>query len=228
MLRETIHTYENIIRYIYNIYTNNNNTNNNNNNNTKIINKMQGITYLQDISGCLRTLSCTTTMREAATYLPGRFATCGSCSDLTAARAAVTQKRIQHTVCTAASDYALSLVPQHVYDPALIAAGAGAIPWNQASDRAVAGVVARNVPSRRTNSAHSSITRARPGACSAPGKGVDIKHGSYDRYLAKLKGRTVGRSCIGTPAAVAVAGNKTQYYSVANSSSPACSGIIFG
>jgi hypothetical protein len=182
--------------------------------------------YVQDASGCLR-MSCTTIM-EAATYLPGRLTTCGSCSDLTAARAEVAQKRIQRTVRTAASDYALSLVPQHVYDPALLAAGAGAIPWNQASDRAVAGVVARNVPSRGTNSARSSITRARPGACSAPGKGVDIKHGSYDRYLAKLKGRTVGRSCVGASAAVAVAGNKTQYYSVANSSSPACGGIIFG
>ena len=182
--------------------------------------------YVQDASGCLR-MSCTTIM-EATTYLPGRLATCGSCSDLTAARAEVTQKRIHRTVRAAASDYALSLVPQHVYDPALLAAGAGAIPWHQSSDRAVAGVVARNVPSRGTNSARSSITRARPGACSAPGKGVDIKHGSYDRYLAKLKGRIVGRSCVGAPAAVAVAGNKTQYYSVANSSLPACSGIIFG
>ena len=93
--------------------------------------------YVQDASGCLR-MSCTTIM-EAATYLPGRLTTCGSCSDLTAARAEVAQKRIQRTVRTAASDYALSLVPQHVYDPALLAAGAGAIPWNQASDRAVAG-----------------------------------------------------------------------------------------
>jgi len=135
------------------------------------------------------------------------------------------QKRIQRTVRTAASDYALSLVPQHVYDPALLAAGAGAIPWNQASDRAVAGVVVRHVPSRGASSARSSITRARPGACSAPGKGVDIKHGSYDRYLAKLKGRTVGRSCVGTPVAAAIVGNKTQYYSVANSSSPACGAI---
>ena len=183
-------------------------------------------TFVQDVSGCLRTLSCTTV--EVPTYIPGRDYTCGSCSDLTAARAEVTQKRIQRTVRTAASDYTLSLVPQHVYDPALLAAGAGAIPWNQASDRAVAGVVARNVPSRGSNSARGSITRARPGACSAPGKGVDIKHGSYDRYLAKLKGRTVGRSCVGTPVAVAIAGNKTQYYSVANSSSPACSEMIFG
>jgi len=182
--------------------------------------------YVQDASGCLR-MACAMII-DVATYVPGRLTTCGSCSDLTAARAEVTQKRIQRTVRTAASDYALSLVPQHVYDPVLLAAGAGAIPWNQASDRAVAGVVARNVPSRGSNSARSSITRARPGACSAPGKGVDIKHGSYDRYLAKLKGRTVGRSCVGAPVAVAVAGNKTQYYSVANSSSPACGGMVFG
>ena len=34
------------------------------------------------------------------------------------------------------------------------------------------------------------ITRCRPGSTSARGAGVDGKHGSYARYLAKLKGKT--------------------------------------
>jgi hypothetical protein len=35
----------------------------------------------------------------------------------------------------------------------------------------------------------------RPGSMSAGGsKGVDMKHGSYDRYLARLKGKSVLRT----------------------------------
>ena len=53
--------------------------------------------------------------------------------------------------------------------------------WNQMSDRAVPGIVKRTmqVPRRRT--------RAWPGKTSAPGSGVDVKHDSYARYLARLK-----------------------------------------
>ena len=124
------------------------------------------------------------------------------------------QKRILKTVRLASSDYVNSLVPQTVYD----ATAPGQLPWNNMSDRAVAGVVHSHVPSRGVNSAHATITRARPGACSAPGSGVDVKHGSYARYLAKLKGKTVGRSCsaasvVPTP----IRGDKTQYFSVSNS-----------
>jgi len=147
--------------------------------------------------------------------------------DLTSARAVIAQKRIQHTVRVSGSAYIDSLAPQHVHDSALDLAP---IPWNQASDRAAAGVVAHNVPSRGASSTHSTITRARHGACSAPGKGVDIKHGSYDRYLAKLKGRTVARTCAATVLPVPVHGNKTQYYSIASSHSciSGGGGIIYG
>ena len=61
------------------------------------------------------------------------------------------------------------------------------------SDRAVPGVVKTNVPSYG-NSTRTSLTRMRPGSTSAPGKGVDMKHGSYDRYLARLKGKSVLRT----------------------------------
>jgi hypothetical protein len=49
--------------------------------------------------------------------------------------------------------------------------------------------VVRNVPSHGANSTKTSVTRMRPGSCSAAGQGVDIKHGSYARYLARIKGR---------------------------------------
>jgi hypothetical protein len=39
----------------------------------------------------------------------------------------------------------------------------------------------------RGSSTKHTITRLRPGALSPGGKGVDIKHNSYDRYLGKLK-----------------------------------------
>ena len=165
---------------------------------------------IQDASGCLR-VTCAAIVKPL-TYSPGRAElACDNCADLTSAYSVITQKRIQRTVRTSGSAYTESLAPQHVYN--------GGSSWNQASDRAVAGAVARNVPSRGASSVHGSITRARPGSTSAPGQGVDIKHGSYARYLAKLKGRTVARSCAPVPASAPLRGNKTQYYSVAAAAS---------
>jgi len=64
--------------------------------------------------------------------------------------------------------------------------------WNQSSDRAVQSIETAVVPTRGS-STRSSITRLRPGSMRAGGKGVDVKHNSYDRYLARLKGRKVLR-----------------------------------
>ena len=96
--------------------------------------------------------------------------------------------------------------------------------WNQMSDRAVPGVVNRNVPSHG-NSRRTSITRHRPGSMSAPStsiqgsKGVDMKHGSYDRYLAKLKGRKPLRTetYVSTAKTIPIRGNKTRTYGIAYS-----------
>ena len=44
-----------------------------------------------------------------------------------------------------------------------------------------------NVPTRG-NSTRGTITGNRPGAMTPGGEGVDVKHGSYSRYLAKKKG----------------------------------------
>ncbi len=86
---------------------------------------------------------------------------------------------------------------------------------NQMSDRAVAGIVHTNVPSHASSTRHS-ITRMRPGSTSAPGAGVDVKHGSYDRYLARLKGRSVLRTqAPAKAAATPLQGNKTRNYGIA-------------
>ena len=45
-----------------------------------------------------------------------------------------------------------------------------------------------NAPTRG-NSTKTTITANKPGAMTPGGQGVDVKHGSYDRYLAKKKGK---------------------------------------
>jgi len=127
------------------------------------------------------------------------------------------QQKIWNTVRVPASEYTMNHAALHVYTPAITNPGMGyyGVNWNQYSDRAVAGIVHSNVPSRGS-STHHSITRMRPGSTSAPGKGVDVKHGSYDRYLARLKGRSVLRTQNPANAApVALMGNKTQKYGIA-------------
>ena len=64
--------------------------------------------------------------------------------------------------------------------------------WNQSSDRAYPSLSklkfqGQNVPSHGS-STRTSLTRHRPGAGGPPGKGVDLKHNSYHRYLLKKKG----------------------------------------
>jgi len=62
--------------------------------------------------------------------------------------------------------------------------------WNQMSDRKEAHIQPNLVPSRG-NSVKYSVTKFdRPGATPG-GVGVDVKHGSYNRYLNRL----VGRKC---------------------------------
>ena len=52
--------------------------------------------------------------------------------------------------------------------------------WNQMSDRAVPGIQTVHVPRQQT--------RHRPGGNGQTGRGVDVKHGSYQRYLNRKKG----------------------------------------
>jgi len=49
-----------------------------------------------------------------------------------------------------------------------------------------------NVPTRG-NSTRYTITGNRPGAMTPGGQGVDVKHGSYNRYLSKKKGAILNR-----------------------------------
>ena len=100
-------------------------------------------------------------------------------------------KRIENTVRVPSSEYTMNKSALNVYTPSQ--SQFAHVNWNQMSDRAVPGITRSVVPSHG-NSTRTSLTRMRPGSTSAPGKGVDMKHGSYDRYLARLKGKSVIRT----------------------------------
>jgi hypothetical protein len=99
------------------------------------------------------------------------------------------QKLIQNTVRVASSNYTMNVGALSVYQspkPQLN------VNWNQQSDRAVPHIqtlVSSPGTNPGGNSRKRSLTRCRPGALSPGGVGVDIKHNSYDRYLARIKGK---------------------------------------
>jgi hypothetical protein len=135
-----------------------------------------------------------------------------------------TQKKIQNVVRVDSSEYLMNKAALNVYTQPT--AAYYNVNWNQQSDRAVPGVVHRNVPRRGDGSStRTSITWLRPGSSSAGSssmqgsKGVDMKHGSYDRYLAKLKGRKDLRTqtYASTSTNVPAQGNKTRQFGVAYS-----------
>lgn len=116
---------------------------------------------------------------------------CHTCSD--PASRTQTQKIIRNLVRQNASLYTDSLATANVYNGENTVA---VINWNQMSDRNNAHIQ-KNVVSSRGSSTKGSITRCRPGASSPGGAGVDVKHGSYDRYLARVKGKSCSKNMLG-------------------------------
>jgi hypothetical protein len=60
------------------------------------------------------------------------------------------------------------------------------------SDRPVPSVQRASIPTgynSSMNRRHTSVTSSKPGSQTPGGKGCDIKHNSYDRYLNRLKGK---------------------------------------
>ena len=90
---------------------------------------------------------------------------------------------------------------------------------SQASDRARFGIQTRYVPSRG-NSTIGSVTRNRPGSLGPAGAGVDVKHNSYARYLARKKAPNLKTQS--NPVALAIEGNKTRKWGLLNTASCAC------
>ena len=103
-------------------------------------------------------------------------------------------KIIQNTVRVDGSLYVSNLGPLNAYQKPISDPTNGfyGVCWNQMSDRAVPGVQRVTVPTgyhTATNRRHTSVTSSKPGCQTPGGKGCDIKHNSYDRYLNRLKGK---------------------------------------
>jgi len=130
----------------------------------------------------------------------------------------ITQKRIWNTVRVPESEYIMNLASLTVYQKPT--SSYANVNWNQYSDRALPGnslVSNITIVPSRGNSTKSSITRLRPGSLKPGGKGVDIKHGSYDRYLARLKGKGPLKTQQNTNI-TPITGNKTKAYGIVGSS----------
>lgn len=120
----------------------------------------------------------------------------------------ITQKRIWNQVRVPSSLYTMNLATMNV-----INSRTTNVNWNQSSDRQVPSIGTYYVPSRG-NTTKGTVTRNRPGASGAVGTGVDIKHNSYARYLARKKGKNIKTNITEV---VPIIGNKTRTYGIISS-----------
>lgn len=81
---------------------------------------------------------------------------------------------------------------------------------NQSSDRSLPSVQTYSLPSHG-NSRRTTLTSLKPGACMSGGKGVDIKHNSYARYLGRKKSCNL-KTQLTTAATFPLSGNKKQMF----------------
>ena len=103
-------------------------------------------------------------------------------------------KLIQKTVRVPSSVYTMNLAGLTAYRPATEATQY--VCWNQMSDRPLPSVQKATIPTgfyTSSNRRHTSVTSSRPGTQTPGGKGVDIKHNSYERRLNRLKGKAALR-----------------------------------
>ena len=100
-------------------------------------------------------------------------------------------KIIQNTVRVPSSLYSMNLGALNVYQNA--ASSPYKVNWNQMSDRVVRHYQTNSSTSQgsmfRGSSTRHTQPGMRPGSTTPGGSGVDIKHNSYYRYLARIKGR---------------------------------------
>jgi hypothetical protein len=91
--------------------------------------------------------------------------------------------------------------------------------WNQSSDRSIPSVQ-KTIVKTHGNSTRQTLTSHRPGAGSPGGIGVDVKHGSYARYLARKKSGIVKSQ---QPTEYnPIRGNKTQSFGLLSSNCVRC------
>jgi uncharacterized membrane protein YgcG len=141
------------------------------------------------------------------TLLMARDGRCVSCGDISCDGCLdeITQKRIWNQVRVPSSLYTMNLATMYIVDGRTTD-----VNWNQSSDRQVPSIGTYYVPSRG-NTTKGTVTRNRPGASGSAGTGVDIKHNSYARYLARKKGKNIKTN---TTEVAPIIGNKTRTYGI--------------
>ena len=161
---------------------------------------------------------------QCRTCISGRKAICMGLCDAPGCSTVANQKRIWHQSRAASSSYMDALAAITVYGgPANRPAPNGiGVNWNQMSDRAIPHIGMSYNPSRG-NTLRSSVVRHRPGAGTYAGRGVDVKHHSYARYLSRRKASaliTQSAACNGLFARVLpLKGNKRRKIGLVSSSS---------
>jgi hypothetical protein len=132
---------------------------------------------------------CQNSAENACCYLPHTETTRSRCTTLCQCPIS-TQLLIQKQRRTCASLFTMNLGAVTVTGPKTNAHqcsnNSNRVNWCQSSDRLNPSKATRYVPTRG-NRTRSSITRHRPGSLAPGGIGVDIKHNSYARYLARKK-----------------------------------------
>jgi hypothetical protein len=124
------------------------------------------------------------------------------------------QRQIQNTVRVPTAQYlsnlgSLTVIGDNANRPTLSTNGVNA---NQSSDRAILSVQ-RPIAN----------PRLRPGRLAPGGVGVDVKHNSFDRILARRKAQNIQTDNISIPQHMPLQGNKRQAWSIVNPNSCQCS-----
>ena len=130
---------------------------------------------------------CTTCEENCTSTGPSR---CGvNCTGYDSAEVLKAKhKKVQKTVGVSSSEYAMNKASLMVFKNKRDSSDM----VNNASDK-LQTAVSKNTP-RHANSLMRTKFSLRPGAMNPGGKGVDVKHNSYARYLARKKGQRALRA----------------------------------
>ena len=132
-----------------------------------------------------------------ANYFITDVAGCVSCisGNNTIDNSFIIQKIIQKQTGVSSSTYINNLVPFQVTKNQKLYKSQGLPGFSKVSSDRLRSANSQNsnirIVYRNTSSLQGSRTSLKPGSLSAGGVGVDIKHNSYDRHLAKLKAKNL-------------------------------------
>jgi hypothetical protein len=143
---------------------------------------------------------------------------CNFCGSSSTNNVAIVQKRIWNQVREPASLYTMAFAA--LANTQRIRA-TNPINWNQSSDQQVASIQTAYHPTRG-NSTKRTLTSIKPGTAAPAGRGVDIKHNSYDRYLNRLKAGNIRTQSTATQAPKPKYGNKVKTYGMISNSDNCC------